>query len=334
MPKHHQNFYNLIAGDHYSLGLIMGKTFADYAKNALAEYARDPQWRRKVGRAEAYLKPTYNFFPRYLEELQGYAKGAGVVFEDLWTLSLEDEAETQRKEKCTTVITNNGKLISHNEDWNKDSEDSVCVLLKSIGETKILEIFYFNTLGGNSISINSHGFIVAVNSLEHSGRQIGVPRNVIARWLSETNNPEFDAKKLKRIPRGAAYSLNFINREGAIWNIEYTSTKVFLNEPQSPFAHTNHYLIRELKTYEANIYSSSTLDRLLSAESGVKKKMSIGDLKKLTGDMSKGSTRSIFNEKTIGRVVVDLNVKIAHIWLRREQARGWVEYRLDELLGF
>ena len=74
-----------------------------------------------------------------MEELKGYAKGAGVLIDDLWVLSLEDELS--EADKCTTIITNNGKLIAHNEDWDTNSKDTICVLKKSVKNSGEMEFW-------------------------------------------------------------------------------------------------------------------------------------------------------------------------------------------------
>jgi len=154
VTNRHKNFYTIEAKNNFELGLLMGEKFGDFAQVTIAESKKEGSWTIKTERAKKYLNVTKQHFPHYIEELQGYAKGANTEFLDVWTVSLEDEVHQGLTDKCTTIITNNGKLISHNEDWDKDSEDSVCLLLKKIGDLSLFELYYFNTLGGNSISIN------------------------------------------------------------------------------------------------------------------------------------------------------------------------------------
>ena len=249
ISKRHNNFYIVEAENNFELGLLLGKKFGNFARAKIDENKKEAGWILKVEQSRKYLSLTENSFPLYIEELQGYAKGAGVEFIDLWTISLEDEISLKSLNKCTTIITNKGKLFSHNEDWEKGSDDCVCLLLKRIGKLSILEIYYFDTLGGNSISINSNGFVVSVNALVQRDRKIGIPRDVIARFLSETNNPEDDFLKLKNMPRSVGYNFNIVNKEGKIWNIEYNSVEAILTKPESPYVHTNHCL-SELKLNE------------------------------------------------------------------------------------
>ena len=44
----------------------------------------------------------------------------------------------------------------------------------------MLEIYYYAVpLGGSALSVNANGFVPAMNSLDHTDRQTGVPKNVI-----------------------------------------------------------------------------------------------------------------------------------------------------------
>lgn len=333
MEIRHNNFYRFRAKNNFELGFLMGQKFASEARGALTEMSTKNDWSDKTKRAERCLKVTQKYFPQYIEELTGYAKGADMDFLNLWTLSLEDEVDKETSDKCTTVVTNNGTLISHNEDWDEDSENSVCVVLKTVGQTRMFELFYYNTLGANSVSVNSHGILTALNTLYNSDAKVGVPRNVIARFAAETDNPEQAIRILKEIPRGAAYNITQVNASGKIWNIEYTSTRVVATTPQSPFVHTNHYLAPELVLFEANDDSGGTRLRYRVACARVKPQMNVAEIIDLTNDDSEGDERSIMNKRTIGKMVVDMKNLTAKVWLKREAEKGWVEYNLRELLG-
>ncbi|MGD9212021.1 MAG: C45 family autoproteolytic acyltransferase/hydrolase, partial [Desulfobacteraceae bacterium] len=241
----HKNYYEIRAKNYFDLGFQEGQLFGVFLRQSVKQ-----QKKLSYGdtglltRAKAYLKITKRMFPYLLEELEGYAEGARVPFDDLWLLSLEDELFPSMYEKCTTVITNHGLLIAHNEDWDVEAMDAICVLKKTVQGLTILELYYLNTLGGNAISVNSNGFVQTINTLTHSDTQIGVPKNIIARWLSETNDPESDFKRLEMIQRASGYSHNFCRTDGAIWNFECSAKEQILLCPNAPFIHTNHFLTR------------------------------------------------------------------------------------------
>jgi hypothetical protein len=328
MTALHANYFVFQADNNFELGLQLGAHSKSQVQTKMSSIVRDEAWAIKLVRAEKYHAAAKEYFPQSIREVEGYAKGAGVDFLEFWTRSLEDEFVYYRENHCTSIITNGGKLISHNEDWAKEAADEICVIQKTIGDVTILELNYFATLGGNSASVNSYGYTHLVNTLTHSDWRLGVPRNVIARFMSETKDPVEDFEKLKAVPRSTGYNHNIVGRSCKIWNIESTAEEQYLIEPSSPFVHTNHYLIEQLKPFEAES-GQSTVRRYDVATEKVKPKMTDRELMGLTSDSSEGSDLSIFNERTIARMVVDLEQLVAKIWLLREADRGWVDYPLD-----
>lgn len=319
----HKNYYQVKAKNNYDLGLQLGEIFKKDCEESLNKQAKDNDWGRRVDKAKAFLEITQHYFPEYINELKGYAKGADADLNELWALSMEDDIDV---DKCTTIVTNRGLLLAHNEDWDVEAQNAISILEKTIGNLTIFELYYHNTLGGSSISINSYGYCQGINSLMHAGSQIGIPRNVIARFMSETNNPERDFTRLKDLPRQLGYSHVLVNSKGEIWNIETTVKEAVLVKPTLPFVHTNHFLT-DLKCFDTDD-GIGTHERYKIARAKIKAEMSKDKLEEIMSDTSRGKKISIFNEKTIGRMIVDLKERIVRIWIKREQERGWVDYEL------
>ncbi|MBI5422026.1 hypothetical protein HZA44_02745, partial [Candidatus Peregrinibacteria bacterium] len=160
----------------------------------------------------------------------------------------------------------------------------------------------------------------------------GVPRNVVARWLSETSDPDFDFRRMAQVPRSSSYGYNLVSTQGDLWCIEATAKKQSLLRPETPFVHTNHYR-GELKAFEATENVTSTFERYECAAKNLKPRMSVGEWMDLSGDTSQGSKSSLLNERTVGRMGIDLENRLAHVWLRREAEKGWVVYPLDFVGG-
>lgn len=323
----HTNFLTFQADTNYELGLQLGSHFQSEVQPKMGSIARDEAWAQKLERAKGYLAATEASFPQYVEEIRGYAKGAGVDFLEFWARSLEDEFDYYREEHCTSIVTNDGTLIAHNEDWAKDAADQVCILQKTVGALTIFEFNYFMTLGGNSASVNSHGYVQLINTLTHTDWQLGVPRNVIARFMSETSDPVRDFKRLCAIKRSTGFNHNIISLGGAIWNIEATAKQQVLLQPGSPFVHTNHYLSAPLNSFEAAT-AASTRRRYEVAHTRVRPHMSVREIMDITNDTTQGLDLSVFNERTIARMIVDLEIRVAYCWLARESDKGWIAYPL------
>ena len=325
----HKNFYEITAKDNYALGLAKGELFGDVARRTLDIKKQGKNWREKIELSKGYLAMTQKYFPDYIKELQGYSKSSRISFEEFWVISLEDDFDYMDVEKCTTIVTNKGKLISHNEDWDVGAQDIICVLKKTVDKITTIELFYYNTLGGASACINSYGYAMLINTLTHTDKQVGVPRNVIARWLSETNNVERDFEKLKHIPRSLGYNHLFVNVQGNVWDIECSAKKEKLITPILPYVHTNHYVSEEFQELEENNGSTGTYERYDLACKMLKESMTLDGLKKLINTTSNGGKDSILNERTIGRMIIDFDQSIVKIWLKREKNLGWIDYKLD-----
>lgn len=322
----HINYFEIKASSYYDLGLQEGKLFRNSLINSVNKSKTHKLWESLKLKSKTSLNLTQDELPHLIEELQGYAKGAGVSFEDLWLHVLK--IELAEIEKCTSVITNNGKLVAHNEDWDAKSKDAICVMKKSVGDLTIFELFYLNSLGGNAISVNSNGIIQSINTLTHTDKRVGIPRNLVARWTSETKNPELDFPRFSTLQRSSGYSHNFVNIHGKAWNIESSANKCVLKNVSVPFVHTNHFLT-ELKEYEKDRNFDGTLERYNFAFQNTKKDMSLNDIQTLMSDNSNGAKISLLNERTIARMIVDLEKFVAYVWLLREVEKGWVEYDMD-----
>ncbi len=323
----HKNYFEITTKDNYDLGLQKGKLFGDFARETFLQRKKEHNWIQKVEVAKLEFDITKNQFPQYIEEIEGYAKASNISLPEFWTISLEDDFD-YTDEKCTTVVTNNGKLLSHNEDWEKGSENKIYLLKKTVGSLTTLEFFYINTLGGASVCLNSNGYAMTINTMDSTDRQVGIPRNVIARWLSETKNIKEDFEKLKTVKRSFGYNHIFVNIKGEVWDLESTATEQVLSTPTLPYVHTNHYLVKELQKFEEPRDSGSTYSRYQSACTNVKDNMTVEMLTQLATDNSQGKDMSIYNERTIGRFVIDLEDRLAKVWLKREEDLGWLDYPL------
>jgi hypothetical protein len=324
----HTCYHEVEAGSPAELGAKLGRLFGGLMRESVAEARAQRGWRRKLAIAGEQIAVTRRHFPQYLDELDAYARAAGLPLDHVWVVMCEDELDEMAAEKCTTVVTNGGRLVSHNEDWDEDSAEAICVLRKTLAGRTTLELHYTNTpLGGSALSVNAHGVVQAINSLSHTDGQIGVPRNVIARWLSDTRDPESDFRRLCELPRSAGYNHVLVGG-GEVLDIECSATRQVMFRPRLPCAHTNHFLSSHLAGLEA-AEGESTYRRYRSACALLKGSMTLAEMFTLNGDTANGKRASIMNRNTIGKVVVDLDARMAHIWLQREAEAGWVAYPLD-----
>lgn len=325
----HKNYFEIKAPTTFELGRRKGELFGEFLRESLEEEKRDPLWPEKVRRSHGYLEPTAKLFPSLVDEYRGYAQGARVAFEDVWTLDIDEELEQQQQDKCTTVVSNSGYLVSHNEDWAVDSADVICILRRTVANLTVFELLYQNGLGGNSASFNSHGFAQTTNSVAHTDHQIGVPKKIFARLFADTDSPEATFKTLAATKRASGYHHTLVDGTGKIWSIECSARQQLMMTPNAPFVHTNHYVGEPLKELDANDNRRGTRTRYADATKRAPNITSVDAACSLLSDTSQGANRSVFNKRTIARMVVDLDHRAAHVWLRREQEAGWITYPLQ-----
>lgn len=325
----HANYYEIEASDPLKLGRALGLKFGDKIQGYIAdlEDVDDAAWRR----ARMLLQQTEKYFPEYVAELQAYANAADVKLLELWAVAIEDQLSPDASERCTTIVTNEGRLIGHNEDWDPDASTEICILKKRVGNTTSLELYYYGApLGGVAISISSRGHVQAINSIAHTDSRDGVPKHVIARALSDLRFGAPDLETLLAIPRSSGFAHILVDRIGHLTSIECTATQHRVTRPQTPFVHTNH-LLDPVLGRPGLVASESSHHRFKDATAMASETMDLTTMMKLVGDQSHGKSKSVLNRNTIARAIVDLDQQTAYFWLHQESGKGWVPYSIDFL---
>lgn len=327
----HGNYFDISGSSPFDYGVTLGEVLRAQSHAWVDRKFSDPLLGEKIDRARDYLELTGHYFPQYIEELLGQAKSLGLSLDEMWAFSLEEELDflDSPSERCTTVVSRGGLLLGHTEDEDLGSQDSVVVLRKQINDVTALELYFLGTLGGNGFSINSHGVASTRNVLADFDTQFGLPRNTVARYLSETGNPRQDLARISRMPRRMGNCTVFTTHSGEVIAAETTARNVVIFTPDMPYVHTNHYLVPELQPYDHTENATSTFERYARASEIASPEMSMPDMTALLEDQSMGPQKSIFNERTIAKAVVDWSQLSVLFWLQREQEKGWVRYDLD-----
>lgn len=327
----HTHYYRVKAQSHFELGYKLGKLFKAPSLDTYHAILKQISIQKPLlHHAQTFLQLTQDRFPHYIEELKGYAKAIDVDFASYWLVFLNEELDIY-PEKCSTVITNEGKLVGHNEDFDDHFKKRITVLEKTIGNVSILELFYYTSLGGTSCSINSNGYAQTINTLNHTDQRIGIPRNVIGRWLSETKDISSDFSQMIHMVRSMGYCHNFAHMSNGISFIESSAHSALLQKSTSPHIHTNHYLTR-LSTYEERGGEpGNSEDRYQLACTQAKPIMSVDEMKQLLENITSLASNKERQSETIARVVIDLPNKDWWCWLAREQSKGWVRYPIHFL---
>jgi hypothetical protein len=327
----HTNYYEVEGSDSVKIGRALGVQFGDRIRGYIAdlEDIDDSAWRR----ARMLLQQTEKYFPEYVAELRAYANAADVELLELWAVAIEDQLSPDASERCTTVVTNEGRLIGHNEDWDPDAATEICILKKRTGRATSLELYYYGCpLGGVALSISSQGHVQSVNSIAHADFRDGVPKHVIARALSELPFGAADLERLLTVPRSSGFAHILIDRTSRLTSIECTATQHRVTRPRTTFVHTNHLLDPVLGQLGLAA-SDSSFHRFEDATAMVSPTMDLATMTRLVGDQARGKSKSIFNKNTIARAIVDFDNQTAYFWLKQESEKGWVPYSIDFLFN-
>lgn len=326
----HTHYYTVDAKTHFEEGYSLAQLFLtssrEIVEDTLKAMKPNPFLLEK---SKLYLKETQKHFNPYIETLKGYAKGIGVDFSLFWLTFLTEELNSY-PEKCSSCFSADGMIIGHNEDFYSYYSDRIAFVEKKVGSVSTLELCYHNSIGGTACGINSHGIVQTINTLHHTDTSIGVPRNIIARWLADTANPEIDFQKMKGITRSLGYSHTFAAPTGKICNIESTATQSVYSSVQPPYVHTNHY-ISSLSSYEDASSPGNSEDRYAEAKKGINSVKTAQDMMQLLERISCLQSNKERQCDTIARMVFDLKRKEVWGWLEREKSKGWICYPIQFL---
>jgi isopenicillin-N N-acyltransferase-like protein len=324
----HDHFYTFEGQNRHEIGEKVGETFRDEIVPALAELKRSPKWDRSREMDAKSLEFTKKKFPAYVEELEGYAQGANIELLDAWSLCIEDDSAAyveENPEHCTTVITNSGKLVAHNEDAASEfDQEKISIVRKVLPTVTTMELYYATSLGGTAVGANSFGYVQTINTLFHSTISQGIPRVVISRFLLETKDPTSDLAFVSSLPKMSGYHHALIKNTGEMWNVEFNSSNEQLEKKELPYVHTNHCVFDPSRTFPDDW---STLTRYKKARELVRDDMSFEELASILKDTST-PPHPIFNKYTMGQAIIDFQKSSIFIWLRREEEKGFVEYSL------
>lgn len=332
----HRQYHHIKAKTPFEMGEALGRTFGP---------ALQPYWKGLKPLSEgvqSYIADCYTLtahvFPQYTAEIEGYAKGAGVSIQTLWHFLLEDDIDALSGEKCTSFVTNKGRLLGHNEDWNPQSAARLFILHRELAGKTLFEFHYGGTLGGNAFSVNGHGVAVLVNSQDATPVDTSMPRiptNVLARFVAETADPAECVEQLKTLPRMAGYAHTMIDLKSGHHRLLEASQHDVASEEITvfPFIHANHYILDEMVKLNIDPYSEekTTYPRYAAAQRGTAPRMDVEAAQKLLEDETGGPNCSLLNRRTLAGVVLDADAKTAHIRVAAEADKGWVPYRLDFL---
>jgi len=182
-----------VSGDPEDIGFAIGQMAADSIQKQvlqLAEFRETELTWQDSSYLQELLTAARYFFPEYVLELEGMARGTQVEYETLlvWNyrgdLLLSDDAipesATHSPESCTTLLYPAAKssvaVILHNEDGPPEL-DGHCswFSVRQENGSKFSTFHYPGMLPGHTLSVNSHGLVQTINNIRVDDLQSVIP---------------------------------------------------------------------------------------------------------------------------------------------------------------
>lgn len=259
------------------IGVAARDSLCELHAETLSDYGAD--WSQLRTLAAPFVTRTANRLPRVVAELRGCADGAGIPFDDLFLMGIEELlyqevrgmaaspglAPAERAKGCSDLAaappaTADGHVwLAHNNDLDASTLPHLFVTRFCVdGEPEILAV----TVGGIFISIglNVAGLALTGNQLNANDSRIGVPRLYVVRDLLSHAALE-NALAVALMPERASSYNNILayappdGGEGRIVNVEGSATAAALTwsyDTGGAVAHTNHYLAPDMLAFEAD----------------------------------------------------------------------------------
>jgi isopenicillin-N N-acyltransferase-like protein len=252
-----------VSGKPFDMGRQAGKKCAAKAKvyrNAIAgsiEFYTGMKWARAVEQSKFYLPHAKDFYPDFVEELEGYAEGAGITFEEAFTLCCHELLSSLGFKGCTDIVvsdqvTADGSVLAgHNEDWDASCLQTV-VLLHAKPSKK--PSFICTSYAGlaPSTGMNDRGVCLTGNALSPNDTRIGIPKIFPVRKVLEARR--IGEALESAMPKGRASSYNNIcsDKNGEIYSLEGSATDcAWLYSIDGYLVHTNHYTAEKMRRFES-----------------------------------------------------------------------------------
>ncbi len=257
-------------GKPYDMGKTVGKKCSRLAavyKKGIAEsitHGTGQSWQNAVERAKLYLPHAEEFYPDFIDEIEGYADGARQPFQEVFALCCHELLFPAAFRGCTDVvvngdITSDGRVLAgHNEDWSSDALNTVVLLhAKPSGKPSFFCTSYAGLLP--SCGMNSAGISLTGNALNPNDMRVGIPKVFPVRKALEAKRIGEALNFAMPSNRASSYNNIVTDKHGEIYNLEGSATDcAWLYGIDGYLVHTNHYTTERMRRFELEPDSLAT----------------------------------------------------------------------------
>lgn len=252
-----------VKGSPRDVGEQLGGRFAKEAGRAVGIFKKELSWEKgaTMEGAKRYAHKVFPrieaWFPDFVAEMRGYAKGSGVPF-DVLSAQWCGYSPSMGLKGCTDVAVgseqtaNESVLVAHNEDYTPDYDGIVVPVHVAVeGKPAFFAMSYqglFPTMGFNEAGISLTGNAVSPNDL-----RVGIPKMFPPRKVLECRSLLEALAASMPEARGSSFNNIVCSREGELYSMEGSATAFdAIYGAGGWLVHTNHYLSPKMLAFERN----------------------------------------------------------------------------------
>ena len=241
-----------------------------------------------------FIEVIERLSPKYIEEVQGLADGAGISFPEALLCQVRTQALYIGKEGCTAFAlkgeaTLNGEvIIGQNQDLEPEFSDVVIVLrvCPTDGRPRALMLTFAGQLGYSGM--NEFGVAHFANSLFGCELHVGIPHYPMKRVILEQRTVKDAIRLIRQHRTCAAGNLVLADGQGEIADVEIRPEGIAIYNDEHPDMrlHSNHYVAPEFIPFEDNSVpdSPARLSRLRALVRSAWGKITVDVMKEFLGD--------------------------------------------------
>ncbi len=228
-------------------------------------------WKGAREKALLHLDAITLYYPEYIEEMEGIARGAGVEFEDILTLNARSEiALTNSPDGCTsfaiTAPRSRTTWLAQNWDWKGEQSDSLLFLeIRQQNKPDIQMITEGGIIG--KIGCNDEGVGVCLNALLTRTWEAKIPIHLGLRAILDSSSFEEALSSVNGNQMASPAHFLIASKEEKLMGVEVSPILTGQIGPENGVLfHTNHLCNQGMKNAIYETPLADSLPRLKAIE--------------------------------------------------------------------
>jgi isopenicillin-N N-acyltransferase-like protein len=249
-------------GTHREVGLKIGGQCRSQIQDIFTNLRDSPPagfaLEKILDQSKEYLAHSRAAYPRYIEELEGLAEGAGVSFDEVFLSMCEELWESPVLQGCTDMAArgratlDGSTLLAHTNDLSPKDETRLVILKIQAGDEPE---FIGVSAGGIGISAGYNAAKISLtgNQLDSNDTRPGVPRLLGVRAILGSRHLSEAMGHCLLKGRASSYNNIIADGSGEVYCMEGSATDceaIYIEK--DIMAHANHYVSPAMRGFEAD----------------------------------------------------------------------------------